>query len=348
MSNSGKELESLFKKYREICTDLNMNRSATDEALLSFNRIGNNYSLEGEKLHWLCCALYVACRKGITPTVGGRGSFVEGNCVSMTRLLKLCNLSLVQFFVLMKKWADMANLSQDMRNKIDQFERNFNVTTIIFQKYRPIFLAVFKDPSISNQSKQSKSRKQKGRQIVSSNDIFTFCWTLFIQAKSTFSDISADLVNSYHLLIACIDFCYNNVLFTEFAKEILNPDFSELPENFFQDDYIMPENTTSIIKALCEKFQGLHVDAKGITEHWFKPYVKRLVERKILKCRNVDQLIGLLDTATFENNQKSINKEYETFCLVLGISMKESSFMIMLKQKLDLQTMRMLIHYHSN
>lgn len=46
MSNSGKELESLLKKYREICTDLNMNRSATDEALLSFNRIGNNYSLE--------------------------------------------------------------------------------------------------------------------------------------------------------------------------------------------------------------------------------------------------------------------------------------------------------------
>lgn len=231
---------------------------------------------------------------------------------------KIFENSLVQFFVLMKKWADMANLSQDMRNKIDQFERNFNVTTIIFQKYRPIFLAVFKDPSASNQSKQSKSRKQKGRQIVSSNDIFTFCWTLFIQAKSTFSDISADLVNSYHLLIACIDFCYNNVLFTEFAKEILNPDFSELPENFFQDDYIMPENTTSIIKALCEKFQGLQVDAKGITEHWFKPYIKRLVERKILKCRNVDQLIGLLDTATFEHNQKSINKEYETFVLSIG------------------------------
>ena len=232
-------------------------------------------------------------------------------------ILPLETNSLVQFFIMMKKWADMANLSQDMRNKIDYFERNFNVTTIIFKKYRPIFLAVLKDPAI-NQSKQSKSRKQKGRLLVSSNDIFTFCWTLFIQVKSNFSDISADLVNSYHLLIACIDFCYNNVLFTEYAKEILNPNFSELPENFFQDDYIMPENTTCIISALCEKFQGIQVDAKGIKEHWWKPYIKRLVERKIFKCRNVDQLIGFLDTTTFEHNQKSINKEYETFVLSIG------------------------------
>lgn len=40
------EIESLLKKYKEICSDLNMNKSAADEALSSFNRIGNNYSLE--------------------------------------------------------------------------------------------------------------------------------------------------------------------------------------------------------------------------------------------------------------------------------------------------------------
>lgn len=204
-----------------------------------------------------------------------------------------------------------------MRNKIDYFERNFNVTTIIFKKYRPIFLEVFKDPS-SNPAKQSKSRKQKGRQFVSSNDIFTFCWTLFIQVKSSFSEISADLVNSYHLLIACIDFCYNNVLFTEYAREVLNPNFSELPDNFQDHDFILPENATCIITALCEKFQGIQVDAKGIKEHWWKPYIKRLVEKKILKCRNVDQLIGFLDTGTFEHNQKLITKEYETFVLSIG------------------------------
>lgn len=218
----------------------------------------------------------------------------------------------------MKKWADMANLAQDMRNRIDIFERNFNVTTIIFKKYRPMFSHVFKDPS-TNQNKQPKSRKQKARSsFLSSNDLFQFCWTLFVQVKSDFTEISLDLVNSYHLLIACVDFCYNNLLFTENAKEILNPNFSELPDNFLQDEYIMPENSKCIIAALCEKFQGIQIDAKGIKEHWWKPHIKRMVERKVLKCRNVDQLIGFLDSNNFESNQKSIAKEYEVTVLSTG------------------------------
>jgi len=317
MGTDKQEMDSLIKKYKEICAELNMDKTAADEALSSFNRIGNNYSLEGEKLHWLACALYVACRKGLTPTVG-RNSYVEGNCVPLTSLLKLCNLSLVQFFIMMRKWADMANLSQDMRNKIDNLERNFNVTTIIFKKFRPIFLYVFKDPS-SNTVKQSKNKKQKIKFSLSSNDIFTFCWTLFIQVKSNFNEISADLVNSYHLLIAAIDFCYNNLLFTDFAKEILNPDFPELPENFFEDDYAMPESSTCIISSLCAKFEGIQVDAKGIKEHWWKPHIKRLVEKKILKCRNIDQLIGFFDPTSFDFNLKSIQKTYETSVLSLGV-----------------------------
>lgn len=45
---------------------------------------------QGEKLHWLACALYVACRKSRTPTV--KGSLTDGNFVSLTRLLRSCNL----------------------------------------------------------------------------------------------------------------------------------------------------------------------------------------------------------------------------------------------------------------
>lgn len=40
---------------------------------------------QGNELHWLACALYVACRKAI-PTVS-RGT-VEGNYVSLTRILR--------------------------------------------------------------------------------------------------------------------------------------------------------------------------------------------------------------------------------------------------------------------
>lgn len=43
------------------------------------------FARQGNDLHWLACALYVACRKAI-PTVS-RGT-VEGNFVSLTRILR--------------------------------------------------------------------------------------------------------------------------------------------------------------------------------------------------------------------------------------------------------------------
>lgn len=41
--------------------------------------------LQGSELHWLACALYVACRSSV-PTVGKGTS--EGNYVSLTRILR--------------------------------------------------------------------------------------------------------------------------------------------------------------------------------------------------------------------------------------------------------------------
>lgn len=55
----------------------------------------------------------------------------------------------------------MANLSAEMRQKVDHLERNFNVSTVIFKKYKQeIFVGVFKDPS-QVVNKLSKNRKQK-------------------------------------------------------------------------------------------------------------------------------------------------------------------------------------------
>lgn len=47
-------------------------------------------SLQGEVVHWLACSLYAACRKGSTPTVGK--GLMEGNCVSLTRILRYSKL----------------------------------------------------------------------------------------------------------------------------------------------------------------------------------------------------------------------------------------------------------------
>ncbi len=111
-------------------------------------------------MHWLACALYVACRNSTLPTVGSDGDTYSGNGVSLTRLLRSCKLSLIQFFNKVKKWADMSNLKTEFREKIDHLERNFAVSNVIFKKYQPIFVELFKDPAM-DPPKVNRSRKTK-------------------------------------------------------------------------------------------------------------------------------------------------------------------------------------------
>uniref|UniRef100_A0A8C9W9M4 Retinoblastoma-like 1 (p107) n=1 Tax=Scleropages formosus TaxID=113540 RepID=A0A8C9W9M4_SCLFO len=272
---------------------------------------------QGEVIHWLACALYAACRKGSTPTVGK--GVMEGNCVSLTRILRCSKLSLIQFFCKMKKWSDMSNLSQDFRERIGRLERNFEVTTVIFRKFEPIFMSMFQNPQ-GERPRQPRSRKHK-RLPCHISDVFKFCWTLFVYTKGNFRMIGDDLVNSYHLLLCCLDLVFANALLCANRRDLINPSFKDLPclkdEAFLSPDYTPPEQPPCIVDKLCELHDGLVVEAKGIKEHYFKPYIKKLFERQILKG-NEETLTELLDTPNFIDNNKAVNREYEEYVLTVG------------------------------
>ena len=174
--------------------------------------------------------MYVACRKASIETVGKSAVKIQGNCVSLTKLLKLCNLPLLEFFTKSKAWADMCNMPQDFGARIDILQKTFYVSSIIFQKYEPIFKEIFKNPS-EESGKPVRARRHKTVPCTPSR-LFEFCWTFFIYIKSGIALTSDDLVNSYHLLIACCDLMYSNALLAN-RKDLLNPNFEGLFFFFF-------------------------------------------------------------------------------------------------------------------
>ncbi|XP_062445396.1 retinoblastoma-like protein 1 isoform X1 [Rhea pennata] len=291
-----------------LCQELNLDAASAAEALRDFTALRGTYSLEGEVVHWLACALYVACRKSVIPTVGS--GLMEGNCVSLTRILRSAKLSLIQFFSKMKKWMDMSNLPQEFRERVERLERNFEVSTVIFKKFEPIFLDIFQNP-YEETSKPQRSRKQR-RVPCCAKDLFNFCWTLFVYTKGNFRMIGDDLVNSYHLLLCCLDLIFANALLCPNRRDLLNPSFKGLPVDFHATEIKTSEEPPCIIATLCELHDGLLVEAKGIKEHYFKPYISKLFERKILKGE------CLLDLCNFTENNKALNKEYEEYVLTVG------------------------------
>ncbi|NXD88156.1 RBL1 protein, partial [Halcyon senegalensis] len=295
----------VIKRLRQ---ELNLDAASAAEALREFTALRGTYSLEGEALHWLACALYVACRKSLVPTVGS--GQMEGNGVSLTRLLRFAKLSLIEFFSKMKKWMDMSNLPQEFRERVERLERNFEVSTVIFKKFEPMFLDIFQNPYKAI-PKQQRSRKQ--RQVPCSvKGLFNFCWTLFVYTKGNFRMIGDDLVNSYHLLLCCLDLIFANALLCPNRRDLLNPSFKGLPVDFHVTETKASEDPPCIIATLCELHNGLLVEAKGIKEHYFKPYISKLYDRKILKGE------CLLDLCNFTENNKALNKEYEVYVLTVG------------------------------
>ncbi|NXF03638.1 RBL2 protein, partial [Smithornis capensis] len=300
------------QRYEELCRSLNMDERARAEAWLSYQSMRRNYTLEGNDMHWLACALYVACRKAI-PTVS-RGT-AEGNYVSLTRILRCSEQSLIEFFNKMKKWEDMANLPSQFRERTERLERNFTVSAVIFKKYEPIFQDIFRYPQ-EDQPRQQRGRKQR-RQPCTVSEVFQFCWVLFVHAKGNFPMISDDLVNSYHLLLCALDLVYGNALQCPNRKELLNPNFKGLPEDFHSKDYKVSSDPPCIIEKLCSLHYGLVLEAKGIKEHFWKPYIRKLFDKKLLKGKD-ENLTGFLDPGNFGDSVKAINKAYEEYVLSVG------------------------------
>ncbi|KAK6982148.1 retinoblastoma-like protein 1 [Biomphalaria glabrata] len=331
MGLSDESEENVLQRFEEVCLDLNMDTSTKEDAWQNYQRMQTNYSLEGDQMHWLACALYEACRRTSVPTVG-QGT-MEGNCVSLTRLLRSSKFSLIQFFNKMRKWSDMANLPKAFRDKIDKLERNFAVSTVIFKKFEPIFLDIFINPA-HELPRQQRGRKQRaihdkrrkwtknglqlveGRLPCTAKEVFSFSWTLFVLVKGNFPAISDDLVNSYHLLLCCIDWIFANAVMGG-RKDLLNREFEGLPEDFNSVNWKPSGDPPCIMQLLCEKHDGLVVEAKTIKEHWWKPHIKRLFDKKILDGKS-SNLSAILELGHFEENVKMINKLYEEYVLSVG------------------------------
>ncbi|XP_058788567.1 retinoblastoma-like protein 1 isoform X2 [Phymastichus coffea] len=305
--------DSIFMKHQDLCQKLNMDAGAANDAWKAYDDMRKRYSLEGDQSHWIGCALYVACRKTSFPTVGKSNTSIQGNCVSLTKLLTLCNMPLVEFFTKSKAWADMSNMPQDFGARIDTLQRNFSVSSVLFQKYQPIFRDIFKNPD--DLSKPTRTRRHKAV-ACSLNQLFEFCWTLFTCIKSGIPTLSDDLVTSYHLLLDICDLMYSNALLAN-RKDLLNPDFPGLPENFSSEDFVPPKSANCIVDLLCERFKAIAIEAKSIKEYSLKPYLSRLFQEKILKGEQ-SNISGLLEALYFDGNNKAVNKAYEQHILSIG------------------------------
>ncbi|XP_017869842.1 PREDICTED: retinoblastoma family protein [Drosophila arizonae] len=297
--------EPMRQKFESLCRDLNMDIKTESEAFKMLKEVLKHYSLEGEILHWFCCALFVACRQSTTPTVGGQNAVVMGNCVPLNNLLRCCQMSIYEFKKKIKLWCDMANMPHTFAQQMEELERKFSITFTIYKKYRDIFDQVFLcPPNEKNHSKNSKCS------YIKLDDI---CWRLFLCAKNQKPTTTLDLVTSYNLMMCCIDLIYANVL-AEKRTDLINPKFEGLPSNWNSPDF---DETQARNHCILAYFCEMTDEAKDMKATVFRNIMDSFFQTNTV-VGNKETLLGLISNKNFERNFKSLNISYEQYVLSVG------------------------------
>lgn len=152
---------------------------------------------QGNQNVWMACAFFTSVWKA---TPFGRQELV---ChFSLSKLLELCQVSVLDFFDKLNKWADMIVASHRLLDHIHRVQSNLAVSVVVFKKFLLIFQQLFinniQQPAMEqtdskprtrqqSRSPQKPQNKQQQNQTPSltTASLFEFSWLAFIALKST-------------------------------------------------------------------------------------------------------------------------------------------------------------------
>ncbi|VDO19360.1 unnamed protein product [Heligmosomoides polygyrus] len=183
---------------------------------------------------------------------------------SMHTILKICGVSVVEFFDKLRRWVDIATASKKIADHSHRIESSLCVSVVLYKKLLPIFRSLFQFvPSDQDES-------------FDSNHLFTIIWLMLIIMKK--STPSEDLLTSFHLLLCIIEWVYKDLCFHDIENHI-EPEsgmFVSAEMAVWFNDPLIPVNHmmeskdgVRVLEVLCRSFGGVLLDAKHFRTHWF-------------------------------------------------------------------------------
>ncbi|KAJ1363596.1 hypothetical protein KIN20_023493 [Parelaphostrongylus tenuis] len=268
--------------FLHICTaiDPNMSEMLRDSVWVQVCTMSEKVDLDDEIIAYVACAFY--CVMLETEKFQQRPF-----PYSMLNILKICSVSVMEFFDKLNRWIDIATSSKKVLEHSIKIQSSLSVSVVIFKKFLPIFRSLFQ--FVGRDSEKS----------FDSSHLFSLMWLIIIIMKKSLP--SEDLLTTFHLLLCVTEWVYKDLCFHGC------------------DDYIDQESVTHmneskdgvrVLEILCRSFDGVLIDAKHFRTHWFNK--KRA---SILPCLDHSDLNIRVN---YENYLTSLNNMYNDIMLTKG------------------------------
>ncbi|VDK55751.1 unnamed protein product [Cylicostephanus goldi] len=206
---------------------------------------------------------------------------------SILSILKICSVSVMEFFDKLGRWIDIATSSKKIQEHSFKIQSSLAVSVVIYKKLLPIFRSLFQYvPSSSSQTFDSYS-------------LFSFIWlTVIIMKKSLPSE---DLLTCFHMLLCIVEWVYKDLCFHDCEDHVEPESAIHMMEN---------KDGVRVLEVLCRSFDGVLLDAKHFRTHWFN--VKRESILPSLKHKDLDLQTNI------ERYLNSLNDAYNGIMLRKG------------------------------
>ncbi|EYC09456.1 hypothetical protein Y032_0060g3128 [Ancylostoma ceylanicum] len=268
--------------YLQVCAaiDPNMSEALRDAVWAQLYTMSEKVDLDDETIAYVACAFY--CVMLETEKFHQRPF-----PYSILNILKICSVSVMEFFDKLSRWIDIATSSKRIQEHSLKIQSSLAVSVVIFKKLLPIFRSLFQYvPSSSTQS-------------FDSNSLFSIVWLIIIIMKKSLP--SEDLLTCFHMMLCVVEWIYKDLCFHGC------------------DDHIEPESVNlmmeskdgvRVLEVLCRSFDGVLLDAKHFRTHWFS--VKRESVLPTLNHKDLDI------QSNYEPYLESLNEAYNSLMLRKG------------------------------
>ncbi|KAE9420489.1 hypothetical protein Angca_003027, partial [Angiostrongylus cantonensis] len=208
---------------------------------------------------------------------------------SMLTILKICSVSVMEFFDKLSRWIDIATSSKKILEHSVKIQSSLAVSVVIYKKFLPIFRSLFQ--LVGRDSDMP----------FDSNHLFSLMWLIVTIMKKSLP--SEDLLTTFHLLLCVTEWVYKDLCFH-------GCDECKFSGNFAVTHMMESKDGVRILEILCRSFDGVLIDAKHFRTHWFN--VKRA---SILPCLDHADLNILKN---FDKYLTSVNNMYNDMMLMKG------------------------------